>query len=140
MSMETSRCIDQMRQSRTLTRHMNCGEPGARDLCRFSDGKCNVARMREFFSPLPEQFILSMLKFFRWSNKYVVLDCPTDMAKDIVVSHVRDIALGKRTYHYLLSGLVSCEVKFLFVNFSKSCYANRIFRIKNDQLHRVQFL
>lgn len=43
----------------------------------------------------------------RWSNKYVVLDCPTDMAKDIVVSHVRDITLGKRTYHYLLSGLVS---------------------------------
>lgn len=28
------------------------------------------------------------------------------MAKEIVVSHVRDITLGKRTYHYLLSGLV----------------------------------
>ncbi|XP_026474738.1 glutamate receptor 1-like [Ctenocephalides felis] len=42
----------------------------------------------------------------RWSHKYVVLDCPTDMAKEIVVSHVRDIALGKRTYHYLLSGLI----------------------------------
>jgi hypothetical protein len=43
----------------------------------------------------------------RWSHKYVVLDCPTEMAKDIVVSHVRDVTLGKRTYHYLLSGLVS---------------------------------
>ncbi|XP_039287193.1 glutamate receptor 1-like isoform X1 [Nilaparvata lugens] len=42
----------------------------------------------------------------RWSPKYVVLDCPTEMAKEIVVSHVRDISLGKRTYHYLLSGLV----------------------------------
>lgn len=67
-----------------------------------------------------------------------MLDCPTDMAKDIVVSHVRDIALGKRTYHYLLSGLVSCEIKFPFVvNFSKPHYPNKIFRIKNDRLHRV---
>ncbi|XP_021919064.1 glutamate receptor 1-like isoform X1 [Zootermopsis nevadensis] len=42
----------------------------------------------------------------RWSHKYVVLDCPTEMAKEIVVSHVRDVTLGKRTYHYLLSGLI----------------------------------
>lgn len=49
---------------------------------------------------------IKYLNLCRWSNKYVVLDCPTDMAKDIVVSHVRDVALGKRTYHYLLSGLV----------------------------------
>ncbi|KAG5329715.1 GLR1 protein, partial [Acromyrmex charruanus] len=52
-------------------------------------------------------FLRSLEELNRWSNKYVVLDCPTDMAKDIVVSHVRDVALGKRTYHYLLSGLVS---------------------------------
>ncbi|XP_019882341.1 glutamate receptor 1 isoform X1 [Camponotus floridanus] len=51
-------------------------------------------------------FLRSLEELNRWSNKYVVLDCPTDMAKDIVVSHVRDIALGKRTYHYLLSGLI----------------------------------
>ncbi|XP_015589085.1 glutamate receptor 1 [Cephus cinctus] len=51
-------------------------------------------------------FLRSLEELSRWSNKYVVLDCPTDMAKDIVVSHVRDIALGKRTYHYLLSGLI----------------------------------
>lgn len=50
---------------------------------------------------------------FRWTAKYVVLDCPTDMAKNIVVSHVRDIALGKRTYHYLLSGLVSS--KYIYI-------------------------
>lgn len=66
-----------------------------------------------------------------------MLDCPTDMAKDIVVSHVRDIALGKRTYHYLLSGLVSCKIKFPFVNFSKSYYPNKTFCIKNDRSHRV---
>ncbi|XP_020297396.1 glutamate receptor 1 isoform X11 [Pseudomyrmex gracilis] len=51
-------------------------------------------------------FLRSLEELSRWSNKYVVLDCPTDMAKDIVVSHVRDVALGKRTYHYLLSGLI----------------------------------
>ncbi|XP_066590291.1 glutamate receptor 1-like isoform X2 [Prorops nasuta] len=48
----------------------------------------------------------SLEELDRWSNKYVVLDCPTDMAKDIVVSHVRDVTLGRRTYHYLLSGLI----------------------------------
>ncbi|KAF4529000.1 hypothetical protein B566_EDAN017398 [Ephemera danica] len=50
-------------------------------------------------------FLHSIEELSRWSPKYVVLDCPTEMAKDIVVSHVRDITLGKRTYHYLLSGL-----------------------------------
>lgn len=46
----------------------------------------------------------------RWSNKYLVLDCSTEMAKEIVVSHVRDVTLGRRTYFYLLSGLVSGRV------------------------------
>uniref|UniRef100_A0A0C9QXE8 Glu-RI_0 protein n=1 Tax=Fopius arisanus TaxID=64838 RepID=A0A0C9QXE8_9HYME len=54
-------------------------------------------------------FLRTLEELNRWSSKYVVLDCPTDMAKDIVVSHVRDIALGKRTYHYLLSGLIMDE-------------------------------
>ncbi|XP_015125944.1 glutamate receptor 1 isoform X1 [Diachasma alloeum] len=54
-------------------------------------------------------FLRTLEDLNRWSSKYVVLDCPTDMAKDIVVSHVRDIALGKRTYHYLLSGLIMDE-------------------------------
>lgn len=52
-------------------------------------------------------FLHSLEELSRWSNKYVVLDCPTEMAKEIVISHVRDVALGKRTYHYFLSGLVS---------------------------------
>ncbi|KAF7990138.1 hypothetical protein HCN44_009873 [Aphidius gifuensis] len=51
-------------------------------------------------------FLHTLEKLSRWSNKYIVLDCPTDMAKDIVVSHVRDVGLGRRTYHYLLSGLI----------------------------------
>lgn len=56
-------------------------------------------------------FLRTLEQMDRYSPKYIVLDCPTDMAKQIVVSHVRDVMLGRRTYHYLLSGLVSCEVK-----------------------------
>ncbi|CAD7083213.1 unnamed protein product [Hermetia illucens] len=52
------------------------------------------------------EFLRTLEDLNRWSKKYIVLDCPTDMAKEIVVSHVRDMSLGRRTYHYLLSGLV----------------------------------
>ncbi|XP_065162532.1 glutamate receptor 1-like [Atheta coriaria] len=58
----------------------------------------NVSEALMFLRGLEEQS--------RWEHKYVVLDCSADMAKEIVVGHVRDVALGKRTYHYLLSGLV----------------------------------
>ncbi|XKL65848.1 hypothetical protein PGB90_009268 [Kerria lacca] len=51
-------------------------------------------------------FLISIEVVDRWSHKYVVLDCPMEMAKEIVISHVRSVPLGKRTYHYLLSGLV----------------------------------
>ncbi|XP_011495765.1 PREDICTED: glutamate receptor 1 isoform X3 [Ceratosolen solmsi marchali] len=51
-------------------------------------------------------FLRSLEELSRWSNKYVVLDCPTEMAKDIVINHVRDVTLGRRNYHYLLSGLI----------------------------------
>ncbi|XP_058805199.1 glutamate receptor 1-like isoform X1 [Phymastichus coffea] len=54
-------------------------------------------------------FLRSVEELNRWSNKYIVLDCPTEMAKEIVVSHVRDVTLGRRTYHYLLSGLIMDE-------------------------------
>lgn len=52
-------------------------------------------------------FLKSLEEANRWSRKFIVLDCPTAIAKEIVVSHVRDVSLGRRTYHYLLSGLVS---------------------------------
>lgn len=52
-------------------------------------------------------FLRTLEELNRWSRKYIVLDCPTDMAKNIIVYHVRDLSLGRRTYHYLLSGLVS---------------------------------
>lgn len=53
------------------------------------------------------EFLKILEKVNRWTRKFIVLDCPSDMAKEIVVSHVRDVSLGRRTYHYLLSGLVS---------------------------------
>ncbi|XP_052121779.1 glutamate receptor 1-like [Frankliniella occidentalis] len=48
----------------------------------------------------------SSSKSARWTHKYIVLDCTTEMAKEIVVAHARDVQLGKRIYHYLLSGLI----------------------------------
>lgn len=56
------------------------------------------------------EFLQKIEHLNRWSRKYVVLDCPTEMAKEIVKNHVRDVSLGKRTYHYLLSGLVSRKI------------------------------
>nr|QGW50658.1 ionotropic receptor 16 [Propsilocerus akamusi] len=55
------------------------------------------------------EFLKKIEMLNRWSRKYVVLDCPTEMAKEIVKNHVRDVTLGKRTYHYLLSGLIMDE-------------------------------
>ncbi|XP_017485933.1 PREDICTED: glutamate receptor-like, partial [Rhagoletis zephyria] len=51
-------------------------------------------------------FLHTLEDLGRFNNKYIVLDCPTEMAKQILIQHVRDISLGRRTYHYLLSGLV----------------------------------
>lgn len=52
-------------------------------------------------------FLHTLEDLGRFSKKRIVLDCPAEMAKEIIVQHVRDIKLGRRTYHYLLSGLVS---------------------------------
>ena len=43
----------------------------------------------------------------RWSVKRVVLDCSSRLAKEVIVAHVKDVHLGRRNYHYVLSGLVS---------------------------------
>lgn len=53
------------------------------------------------------KFLRTLEDINRFSLKHIVLDCPTDMAKEIVVHHVREVSLGRRNYHYLLSGLVS---------------------------------
>jgi len=53
------------------------------------------------------EFLHTLEQIGRFENKHIVLDCPTEMAKQILIQHVRDLRLGRRTYHYLLSGLVS---------------------------------
>ncbi|CAH0716026.1 unnamed protein product, partial [Brenthis ino] len=52
------------------------------------------------------EFLLALEQFDRWSNKRIVLDCNAKNAKSILVEHVRKVQLGRRTYHYMLSGLV----------------------------------
>ncbi|XP_069955932.1 glutamate receptor 1 isoform X3 [Cherax quadricarinatus] len=54
-------------------------------------------------------FLKSLEKNNRWSRKYLVLDCSTEMAKSLIIGHVRDVQMGRRNYHYLLSGLVMDE-------------------------------
>lgn len=41
------------------------------------------------------------------SRKYVILDCDAEIAKTIIVNHVRDIYMGRRNFHFLLTNLVS---------------------------------
>lgn len=57
------------------------------------------------------EFLHTLEQIGRFSKKHIVLDCPTEMAKQILIQHVRDLRLGRRTYHYLLSGLVSVCVQ-----------------------------
>ncbi|CAG5038997.1 unnamed protein product [Parnassius apollo] len=52
------------------------------------------------------EFLLALEQYDRWSSKRIVLDCNAKNAKSILVEHVRKVQLGRRTYHYMLSGLV----------------------------------
>lgn len=40
-------------------------------------------------------------------RKYIVLDCTAENGKAIIINHVHDIYMGRRNYHFLLTGLVS---------------------------------
>lgn len=53
------------------------------------------------------EFLLALEQYDRWGNKRIVLDCNAKNAKNVLVEHVRKVQLGRRTYHYMLSGLVS---------------------------------
>ncbi|XP_013149588.1 PREDICTED: glutamate receptor 1-like [Papilio polytes] len=52
------------------------------------------------------EFLGALEKLDRWTNKYVVLDSSTQIAKEALILHVRSVQLGRRNYHYFLSGLV----------------------------------
>ncbi|XP_052746614.1 glutamate receptor 1-like [Bicyclus anynana] len=56
-------------------------------------------------------FLVGLENLNRWTNKYVVLDCGTPLAKEVLVHHVRNVTLGRRNYHYLLSGLVMDDLR-----------------------------
>lgn len=71
----------------------------------------NVKRVANASSVI--SFLRALERLDRWSNKYVVLDSTTKLAKDVLISHVRDVQLGRRNYHYFLSGLV-CHYFILF--------------------------
>ncbi|KAJ2954236.1 hypothetical protein O0L34_g2482 [Tuta absoluta] len=51
-------------------------------------------------------FLIALEQHDRWGFKRIVLDCNARNAKNILVEHVRNVHLGRRTYHYMLSGLV----------------------------------
>jgi len=54
---------------------------------------------------------------FRFGSKYVVLDCPVEMAKEVVIGHVQGVQLSRKTHHYLISGLVRRRrMKFYLYN------------------------
>jgi hypothetical protein len=39
-------------------------------------------------------------------RKYVILECDALKAKQIIINHVRDIYMGNRNFHFLLTSLV----------------------------------
>jgi len=48
------------------------------------------------------------------SKKYVILDCDSDTARTIIVNHVRDIYVGRRNFHFLLTSLVRTTILYYF--------------------------
>jgi len=52
------------------------------------------------------EFIKQLEHMDREAIKHIVLDCPAHIAKEIVFKHVQTVMLGRRNYHYLMSGLV----------------------------------
>lgn len=79
----------------------------------------------------------------RESRKYVVLDCNAETTREIIISHVRDPFMGRRNYHFLLTGLVSrllldlfafCLLCFLF---DACCYYGLKTMVTCYRYHRV---
>ncbi|CAH2220033.1 jg5692, partial [Pararge aegeria aegeria] len=42
----------------------------------------------------------------QYPQKYIILDCGTEMAREVLVRHARNINLGRDDYHYFMAGLV----------------------------------
>ena len=52
------------------------------------------------------QFLLELERINRNSLKRILLDCPANIAQELLVSHVNNVHLGRRNFHYLMSSLV----------------------------------
>lgn len=54
------------------------------------------------------EFLRSLELADKESRKYVILDCDAETGRTIIINHVRDIYMGRRNFHFLLTSLVSC--------------------------------
>lgn len=72
--------------------------------------KLEVRVVRRFFNVSDANSFLHQMELNdRESRKYVVLDSTADVARDIIINHVRDLYTGRRNFHFLLTSLVMDE-------------------------------
>ena len=72
------------------------------------------------------QFLQTLESIDRYGRKFVVLDCSAALASEIIIQHVKDVHLGRRNYHYLLSGLVSLILSSFFSTHNNITYKREI--------------
>lgn len=72
--------------------------------------KLEVRVVRRFYNVSDANAFLHQMELNdRESRKYVVLDSGADVARDIIINHVRDLYTGRRNFHFLLTSLVMDE-------------------------------
>lgn len=54
-------------------------------------------------------FLRSLELADKESRKYVILDCDANTARTIIINHVRDIYMGRRNFHFMMTSLVSTQ-------------------------------
>ncbi|KAG0412880.1 hypothetical protein HPB47_009975, partial [Ixodes persulcatus] len=75
-----------------------------------SNKKLDVRVVRRFMNVSDANaFLHGMELDDRESRKYVVLDSSAEVAKEIIINHVRDLYTGRRNFHFLLTSLVMDE-------------------------------
>ncbi|XP_064482166.1 glutamate receptor 1-like isoform X2 [Ornithodoros turicata] len=75
-----------------------------------SDNSLEVRVVKRFTNASEaNDFLRHMEQQDRERRKYVVLDSSAEMAKEIIVNHVRDLYMGRRNFHFLLTSLVMDE-------------------------------
>ena len=78
------------------------------------DYELELRAVKRIESPEDAHSFLSSLELANpESKKYVVLDCDAETVRKIIVGHVRDIYMGRRNFHFLITSLVS----WLIINF-----------------------